>query len=191
MAERSRKPFKLGLDPAAYIPSGLEVIMSTPKGFQDVRSEYSRLRREAEDRLRKLGQSEFRVDKTYTENVGKFKKLSDISSPEELRALTVEAMRFVTARGSSASGLRGIRRDAIATLHEHGYKWVNTRNFRQFADFMEDLKGQRDEFIFYKKAMSPEEQRMNAEDQRALFEMWLENGETFEGLVPDEDGNFD
>ena len=164
--------------------------METEQGAADVVREYARLRREATDRLRKLSKSEFAVDKVYTENVGKFKKLSEINSAEELRALTVDAMRFVTARGSSASGLRGIRRDAIATLHEHGYDWVNTKNFREFGEFMEDLRAQRDEFVFYKKATSRDEQRMNAEDQQALFEMWKENGNTFEGLVPDEYGEF-
>ena len=32
------------------------------------------------------------------------------------------------------------RRQSIQSLHEHGYTFVNRKNFKQFADFMEDWR---------------------------------------------------
>lgn len=140
MAQRSRKPFKLGLDPAAYNPYGLRAYNE-----QELRGEYVRLRREASERLRKLGASEFAQDKVYTENKDKFIPVKDVQDVTQLRYLIVDAARFVTAKGSSASGQRAIRREQIKSLHDTGYKFVNTQNFRDFLDFLDWLKDKNDD----------------------------------------------
>jgi hypothetical protein len=145
---RSRAPFALGLDPAAYTPTGLEAYDSA-----DLRKEYARLRREANDRLRKLGQSEFKESKVYTKNVGKFVTLAELDARQDnnrsLIHLIVEAERFVMAKSSSASGQREIRREDIRTLHKHGYTWVNTKNFKDFTDYIEEIRADQSEDDFY------------------------------------------
>lgn len=140
MAQRSRKPFKLGLDPAAYNPHGLQAY-----GEQELLGEYARLRREATERLRKLGSSEFAQDKVYTKNKDKFITVKDVQDVDQLRYLIIDAARFVMAKGSSASGQRAIRREQISSLHNTGYTWVNTKNFRDFLDFLDWLKDKHDD----------------------------------------------
>ena len=176
MAQRSRKPFALGLDPSAYNPLGLREYSTDV-----LMAEYARLRREATERLRKLGAGEFRESETYRRNKDKFKTVRSITSRRELERLTQEAAQFVTARGSSASGLRAIRREAIESLHRSGYTWVNTRNFRQFGEFMEYLRSNAAEYAtFYEslRAGGRDMQRPLTRDERRsrkeMVEEWME-----------------
>lgn len=179
---RTRKPVQLGFDPALYNPSGLGARDETGAYLitdEELKKEYARLRREATERLRKLGQSEFKNTKTYKENVGKFKPIKEITDRRELERLTQKAARFVTAKGSSASGLRDIRRKQIKSLHDSGYKWVNTKNFQDFTDFMDWLKAQSLKLLWYDAERQPEdraatkaEKRETLDRQQELFEQW-------------------
>lgn len=181
---RSRRPFELGFDPALYNPAGLGA--KDEKGEylipdSDLKKEYARLRREATERLRKLGQSEFKTSKTYKENVGKFKPVREVTDRRELERLVQQAARFVTAKGSSASGQRDIRRKQIQSLHERGYTWVNTKNFQDFTDYMDWLHAQTDKTRFYELLRTAEEddEELSRKDrakiaaqQKELFEQW-------------------
>ena len=179
--KRERKPFKLGLDPSIYNRQGFKTI----EDESVIAKEYARLRREAQQRLTRLGKSEFRESKAYTENVNRFKRLDQIKSREELERLTQEAARFVTARASSASGQRGIRRDIITSLQEDSeIYWVNTKNFNDFTEFMEELRAKNEDRLFYSKYPkmpdeSVKDKKTRSKELRALFEEWLENGKTF------------
>lgn len=178
MAQRSRKPFRLGLDPSSYNPIGLQQYST-----EELSREYARLRREATERLRKIGAGEFAYTKTYQNNKDRFKQVRDISSRRELERLTQEAARFVTARGSSASGMRAIRREAIEALHQRGYAFVNTKNFREFDEFMEFLRANAAEYAtFYDTIQSRDEApdatltRQQQQDVREMFEDWQQRG---------------
>lgn len=171
---RERKPFRLGLNPAIYNPTGLQAYVED-NGIGALKSEYSRLRREAKQRLDRLGRSEFNWTSAYRDNVNRFKRLDQIKDPRELMRLTQEAARFVTARGSSASGQRGIRRDALDTLHAHGYGFVNSRNFRDFTNFMEDLRAAGLDRLFYKTTTDRGE-IADPETLQDMFETYQETG---------------
>lgn len=174
---RERKPFKLNLDPSAYNPLGFKAYTE-----DEIRREYARLRREAEQRLIRLGKSEFRDSAAYRQNAGKFKRLDQIHDRRTLERLTQEAARFVTARGSSASGQRGIRRDVINTLHASGYKFVNTKNFKKFTEFMDTIKAKGLDKIYYelKDEMGDEfdeDEALAPAVIKDLFDDFLENGD--------------
>lgn len=190
---RSRKPFALGLDPALYNPQGLKAVMQEEGGLEAVQHEYARLRREANQRLTRLGRSEFADSKAYRMNKDRFVRLDEIKPGKnyerDLARLTQEAARFVQARASSASGQRGIRREALDTLHENGVKWVNTKNFKQFTQMMEELRAKQLDRTFYSiyaPASDEEPQEDKQERARALkslFDEWQSNGGTFgEGM---------
>lgn len=188
---RERKPFRLGLDPALYNPEGLKAVMDE-SGVDAVAREYSRLRREATQRLTRLGRSEFADSRAYTENKNRFVRLDQIdletkAGQRKLARLTQEAARFVTARGSSASGLRAIRREAIDSLHDDEYKWVNTKNFKKFTEFMDDLRAEASDKLFYAKHPRGEIPRAakkeRARELKKLFEFWLKNGESLKDPV--------
>lgn len=181
---RERKPFALGLDPAMYNPEGLRAIIEE-NGVDVVAREYSRLRREATQRLVRLGRSEFSETKTYKDNKNRFARLDQINletkaGQRKLARLTQEAAQFVTARGSSASGLRAIRRESIETLHDQEYRWVNTKNYNDFTDFMEDLRAEAADKLFYSKNPRGEipkaAKKERSRELKRLFEFWKSNG---------------
>lgn len=189
MAQRSRKPFKLGLDPAAYNPTGLKIYSD-----EELMGEYARLRREATERLRKLGQGEFRSSRSYQENKDRFVKVKDIDNRRQLERLVQDAARFVTAKGSSASGLRAIRREAIQSLHQSGYGWVNTKNYNDFVEFMTWLRGNAAEYAtFYESLRSTgtvgagKLDRSEKIKRREMFEDWLANRDGDDWMDEDEE----
>lgn len=173
MAERTRKPFELGLNPAAYNPVGLRAYDT-----ETVQHEYARLRREANDRLRKLGKSEFADSKAYTQNVGRFKPISEIKDRTELDRLTQEAAQFVLARSSSASGQRGIRRDIIASLKARKINFVNTKNFRQFTDMMDEIRESGEVTWKYNPDAAKDDstKKLSPRQLEQLFEAYLSRG---------------
>lgn len=101
--------------------------------------EYNKLRRVANRRIEALGRSEFRSSDAYQLHKEGFPKASELKTTQLIYLLN-SASRFLTARAGSVTGQREIRNEAINTLHEHGYTFVNKKNFRQFVDFMEETR---------------------------------------------------
>lgn len=122
----------------AYVPS--VVMMSKYMTEKQMISEYSRLRSIARKRLERFVGTEWVDTQQYRMNAGRYKPVKEIKNKTELVALLSDVSRFVTARTGSVSGLRAQRRQSIQSLHEHGYTFVNRKNFKQFADFMEDWR---------------------------------------------------
>lgn len=122
----------------AYVPS--VVMMSKYMTEKQMISEYSRLRSIARKRLERFEGTEWVDTQQYRMNAGRYKPVKEIKNKTELVALLSDVSRFVTARTGSVSGLRVQRRQSIQSLHEHGYTFVNRKNFKQFADFMEDWR---------------------------------------------------
>lgn len=122
----------------AYVPS--VVMMSKYMTEKQMISEYSRLRSIARKRLERFEGTEWVDTQQYRVNAGRYKPVKEIKNKTELVALLSDVSRFVTARTGSVSGLQVQRRQSIQSLHEHGYTFVNRKNFKQFADFMEDWR---------------------------------------------------
>ena len=105
---------------------------------QAMRKEYSRLRSIARKRLERFEGTEWQDSKTYTKNAGKYKPLAEISGKTELKRLLSDVAFFVDASTGSVRGLQRKRRKYIETVHKMGYKWVNTRNYKEFTQFMDE-----------------------------------------------------
>ena len=166
---RERPPFPLGLDPAAYNPHGLRAYEDA-----DLKREYSRLYQEAKTRLRGLGRSrEWSQTRAYLDNKDRFTQPRYVKDRAELEDLIADAARFVTARGSSVQGLRGIRRDAISKLHENGYDWVNTKNFNDWTDFMEEVRANHEENLYYGDPHNHKDKKADKEELYRAFQEWL------------------
>lgn len=161
----------------AYVPS--VVMMSKYMTEKQMISEYSRLRSIARKRLERFVGTEWVDTQQYRMNAGRYKPVKEIKNKTELVALLSDVSRFVTARTGSVSGLRAQRRQSIQSLYEHGYTFVNRKNFKQFADFMEDWRTW-DRNRLYDSARAAElyheaKKKQIAPDQlKRDFEFWLE-----------------
>lgn len=105
-----------------------------------IRKEYSHLRKTAQKRLSRFAGTEWMNSSTYRTYSGKFKRLDEIKSAEELAHLLVDVRLFLESPTGSISGLKKARAQSIATLHEHGYTFVNKSNFATFTAFMDKMR---------------------------------------------------
>lgn len=102
-----------------------------------LRKEYTRLRKIANKRLKRLQASEYKETDLAKEYAGGFALLADVEDlPRELTTLA----RFVASERTSVTGLKRIEKQSISTLQEHGYTFVNAKNVGQFGAFMEEMR---------------------------------------------------
>lgn len=171
----ARKKATLKYDRNLYTPTGAKELTD-----KELRREYSRLRSIARKRLERFEGTEWTTSQIYRYNKEGFKPLKDIKSERELRHLFSDVARFVTAERGSVSGLEKERRKAVKTLNERGYKFVNKKNFRKFAEFMEYVRTANLNRIFDSKRVadfyeSTERENRSEEEMRTAFKSWSKN----------------
>lgn len=106
---------------------------------KQIREEYSRLRDIAQKRVKRLAESEWTYTEAYKQHQKGFRKVADIPEAQMKNALT-DIYRFLHTSTSSISGLKQQRREAVKTLQSNGYKFVNAKNYKEFYEFMNDIK---------------------------------------------------
>lgn len=155
----------------------------------EVRAEYTRLRDISEKRLKRLASSGWEWTELYKENVGKFKKLSDVSTSSEMTAIMDAMARFVSSESASVSGLKKQRAQSIKTLHESGYDFVNEENFREFTQFMEDWRAKSNARLYDSKRVADlyalaQQKGISTEDLLKDFSVYQKNLAKIEKLKP-------
>lgn len=119
----------------AYIPAAVKY------GYIDLseaRAEYSRLRSVAVKRLQRLSRTEGARYSAY-QMYGKegFAPLPKNATPAEVGKALADVHHFLELKTSSISQIRASQRQALRTLQDRGYSFVNKSNIREFGDFME------------------------------------------------------
>jgi hypothetical protein len=131
----------------------------------------------ARKRLERFEGTEWVTSEVYKKNAGVYRPLKDIKSERELRHLFSDLARFVTAETSSVSGLERQRREAVDTLNQRGYDFVNKENFRQFADFMEYARVANLNRLYDSKRVAEfyaacERKQMSKQEMQKAFRSW-------------------
>lgn len=150
MAKRSWRPFDPAYKPGVYTRIGVKTLSD-----EDLAREYSRVRREAQERLRSFQRSkdpELRQAAVVAEKAGLYLNRAQIKagtdSPRQARALMedllIDAYGFVNAKSSSVSGYRDIQDKQIRSLQAKGYEFINKSNLRQFGDFMDYFRSRKE-----------------------------------------------
>lgn len=150
MARRSWRPFDSAYKPGTYTRIGVKTLSDS-----ELATEYSRVRREAQERLRSFQRSkdpELRQAAVVAEKAGLYLNRAQIKAAtagsREARALMedllIDAYGFVNAKSSSVSGFRDIQDKQIRSLQARGYEFVNKSNLRQFGDFMDYFRSRKD-----------------------------------------------
>lgn len=169
--KRNRNPLKYSRE--LYTVPGLA------KDIPGIREEYRRLREMAEDRLRKFKKAGLADTEVYKYNKGRFdtaRSLTDAQIAERMGDLA----RFLTAERGTVGGFRKAERKAVETLQAEGLTFVNTKNFRDYAEFMESARAAEISNAFYKEASAPDGQKfgdekiLQTEVLRREFNKWLE-----------------
>lgn len=146
----------------------------------EARAEYARLRREANRRLETLRRSEYRNMPAVVNRPQEYGALPRNASERQVRAALYDVARFVGLKTSSVQGARRATRQALETLREHGYDFVNKSNILDFQKFMGEVKqhvaakGLPSEDIvdMWKQAR---EKRIDTQSVAKKFDFWLEH----------------
>lgn len=133
----SYKPYRNFKWPiSTYYPGAL-----AGRSEKELRQEYARLRAVAQKSIQRLGKSEFAGGATYRNAVGRFPMTKSIKDKRELSMALVDVSRFLSAKGSSVSGLKEIRAEQVNTWqNQYGYDFVNATNYSAWVEFLEVLK---------------------------------------------------
>lgn len=134
-------PIKYKYDPEVYIPAAVRYNYFT---IQEARAEYSRLRSAAVKRLQRLSRTEGRMYSAYR-MYGKegFAPLPKDATPAEVGRALADVYHFLEMKTSSIGSIRASQRNAIKTLNERGYDFINKGNIREFGEFMETARQQK------------------------------------------------
>lgn len=130
-----RDKAQLKYEKEIYTPEGAKSLTD-----KELRKEYSRLRSIARKRLERFEGTEWTDTQTYKAYKEGFKPIKDIKDERELRYQLTQVARFVTTETASVSGLEKQRKQAIETLNDRGYSFVNKKNYHKFTDFMEYVR---------------------------------------------------
>ena len=142
----------------------------------EIRREYSRLRDIAQKRLERLGRNE-PGSYAYKANVGQYPTLKEAGT-EGAKSLLPRLARFIAAKTGSVMGIRQQREEALNTLREHGYTFLNKGNIREFGKFMEQFRANKALQVVGSPTAAElfgqaKEKHLNVEDIKQQFEMWL------------------
>ncbi len=132
---------KFRYDPEVYIPAAIRYNYLS---IQEARAEYSRLRSAAVKRLQRLAGTEgehYSAFRMYGKEG--FPSLSKNASASEVGRALADVYHFLEMKTSSIAAIRAAQREAIKTLQERGYGFINKGNIREFGEFMEAARQQK------------------------------------------------
>lgn len=121
-----------------YIPAAVRYGYIT---IAEARAEYSRLRSVAEKRLKRLSRTEGARYSAY-QMYGRegFTPLPRDATPADVGRALADVHHFLEMKTSSISQIRESQRQALKTLQERGYSFVNKSNIKEFGEFMESAR---------------------------------------------------
>lgn len=105
----------------------------------DLRKEYSRLRKVANERINRLKKAGFGGSKEVEYNAGVYVPLKEVGSRRELMLLTSQVSKFLAAKRSTVTGQRETIRRSVATWNRKGVN-VTAANYGKFVDLLTTLK---------------------------------------------------
>lgn len=134
-------PINYKYDPEVYIPAAVRYGYIT---LPEARAEYSRLRSAAVKRLERLSRTEGARYSAY-QMYGKegFAPLPKNATPAEVGRALADVHHFLEMKTSSINQIRESQRQALKTLQERGYSFVNKSNIKEFGEFMEAARQQK------------------------------------------------
>lgn len=175
MAKRA----KLTWDRDWYTPSNIKAMIDAGR-LKEVRKEYTRLRDISQKRLKRLKAAGYEETEIYQRNYKHYPLLKNIKTNSELAQRLSDLSRFIESRRSTIKGIKDQRTQSIQTLHEHGYDFVNDRNYQDFVRFMESYRDNLLDMEYDSGDAAElfgvaEKHKIEPEKMQNDFEFWLEN----------------
>ena len=170
--------YNLG-DPEDYNPITLSRLPES-----ELRAEYTRLRRTARERLRRIEKSSDFGDSPIVANNRAWLDVEPSKIPAaDLPSALSRAESLLEAKTGSLSGLRRQRALTIESLKSSGVRGITTKNFSQFTQFMNKTQIFREAYIPYPKRAKGSEARDAARQIRPRMFSLMEKGNISEAAI--------
>lgn len=175
-----QRPIRYNLgDPEDYNP-----ITLARRPESELRAEYTRLRRTARDRLRRIENSSDFGDSPIVTNNKAWLSVPPSEIPAaDLPSVLSRVESFLEARSGSLTGLRRQRALTIESLKSSGIHGINTKNFGAFTQFMNKTQAFREAYIPYPKRAKGSEARDAARQIRPRMFSLMEKGNISEAAI--------
>lgn len=128
---------KYNLPDIAYTPRGWMYGDVEPSAFKQ---EYQRLRKVANERLRKLKKAGYGDSEIYRRFRTAFPAYSKVKTNTALGIHLADVHHFLGLKTSTVGGIHQVESQTIQRLHESGYTFINKDNLRAFGAFMDAVR---------------------------------------------------
>ena len=168
---------KYNLPDIAYTPRGWMYGDVEPDAMK---KEYQRLRKVANERLRKLKNAGYADSETYRRFKNKFPAYTNIRTNSALGIHLADVRRFLELQTSTVGGMHKWESRMLQRLHESGYTFVNKDNLQAFGAFMEAVRSKYNGLIYSSDQVAnlfgaSYEKNLDPAQLLKDFEYWMEN----------------
>lgn len=136
---------KYNLPDIAYTPRGWIYSGVSPL---EIKKEYQRLRKVANERLRKLKKAGYSDLESYKRFRSAFPAYSKVKTNTALGIHLADARHFLDMKTSTVGGIHKVESQTIQRLHESGYTFINKDNLRAFGAFMDAVRAKYSGLIY-------------------------------------------
>lgn len=129
----------------ALTPYALETGSTSVK---DLKKIYTELRDIARKRIKRAQAAGYGNNLVIRQGAKKIPKISEIRSDAELRYRIGETAMLLENPQSTLTGIQRLEDKKLATLHRHGYDFINEGNLQDFGRFMEWVRANYSDMLF-------------------------------------------
>lgn len=105
--------------------------------YEQLKEMYASDRKIVQDRLYRMGKTEFRQSKTYQQYNTKLPRVRDLKTKEELAAAFLNTDKLIQSGFTTITKQRQQKSRVLAGLHANNFDWVTEENYWDFYDFMQ------------------------------------------------------
>lgn len=101
---------------------------------------YDDLRNQLLAEINRISESDIRLSERMASLQRQMRRPASDYTTDTIYYGLSDAMRAARSPSNTLEGQLEQRKQAIETMHMHGYNWVNAGNYTEFANFMDDLR---------------------------------------------------
>ena len=151
--------------------------------YEQLKEMYASDRKIVQDRLYRLGKTEFRQSKTYKQYNTKLPRVRDLKTKEELAAAFMDTDKLIQSGFTTITKQRQQKQRVLAGLHANNFDWVTEENYWDFYEFMEWYEANKLKEVYgsptdeaLKTYLDAVQTREDPEELKKVFLEYLENG---------------
>ena len=152
--------------------------------YDQLKEMYAKDRKLIQDRLYKLGKTEFKQSRTYQKYYSKLPKVRGLKNKEDLAAAFFDAQKLILSGFTTITKQRQQKKKILKSLERHGYDFVTEENYWDFYQFMEWFEDNKLKTVYgsptdeaLQTYLDAVKTRSDPEELKKIFMEYLEGGQ--------------